>query len=158
MYYCGLVAALLWGFKSTAQEKSDEKDAVEKALTAQEYIFNARTALPQRGRSVFLDTDYDLTVSKDSVVAYLPYFGRAYTAPLGSGRDGIQFTSTDFEYSAEKKKNRWNIKIRPKDVPEVQELYLSVSAGGSGTLQVNSMNRQTISFNGDLEPRTEVKQ
>lgn len=154
LFQLGLLAIVLWSNGAGAQQEPEQKDAVEHAISTQEYIFHARTALPQRGRSVFLDARYDVTVSKDSIVAYLPYFGRAYTAPIGRDQDGIQFTSTDFDYSVEKKrKRRWEIRIKPNDVQEVQELYLSVSKNGFGSLQVTSTNRQAISFNGELAPR-----
>lgn len=153
LFQLGLLAIALWCGDARGQEGTGKED-VEEALNAQEYIFHARTALPQRGRSIFLNASYELTVSKDSIVAYLPYFGRAYTAPIGSDKGGIQFTSVDFDYTVEKKKKRrWEIRIRPNDVQEVQELYLSVSKNGFGSLQVASTNRQAISFNGQLGPR-----
>lgn len=154
LFYFGFLVAALGSNEVLAQEQPGQKDAVEQALAAREYVFHARNALPQRGRSIFLDGQYDLTVSKDSVVAYLPYFGRAYTAPLGSDPGGIQFTSTDFAYTVEKKrKKRWEIRIKPNDIQDVQELYLSVSKNGFGSLQVTSTNRQAITFNGELRPR-----
>src|SRR5690606_28133322 len=117
----GFLVVVLWCSAARGQQEAGQDD-LEQALGAQEYVFHARTALPQRGRANFLDARYDLTVSKDSVVAYLPYFGRAYSAPIGSDKGGIQFTSTDFDYIVEKKKKRrWEIRIRPKDVQEVQE-------------------------------------
>ena len=59
--------------------------------------FNPTTDVYKRQtgyRSIYLSPYYYLKVSKDTVVAYLPYFGRAYTAPADPTEGGIKFTST----------------------------------------------------------------
>ena len=109
-----------------------------------------------RGRTIQLTSDYTLTVRGDTVIAFLPYFGRAYTAPLDPAKGGIDFTSTNFDYKAkQRKKGNWEINIKPKDADDVRQLYLSFSASGFGNLQVTSLNRQTISFNGHVNPTEE---
>src|ERR1044071_8700908 len=77
-----------------------------------------------------LSSEYDLRLLGDSVVAYLPYFGRAYAATYGSGDGGIKFTSTQFEYTAKTRKKGWDITIAPKDGSDVRQLFLSVSPNG----------------------------
>lgn len=127
---------------------------IGRMIKDQEYTFIARTVLPTGGRIVQLTSNYDLRVSKDSVISFLPYFGRAYTAPIGGTNAGIQFTSTDFNYKvSERKKGGWQILIRPKDVQDIQQVNLTVSEGGSASLQVTSNNRQPISYNGVIEGR-----
>ena len=54
---------------------------VKKMIENRNYVFQANLAYPQRGGSISLRSgEYDLRVSKDSVISYLPYFGRAYVA------------------------------------------------------------------------------
>jgi hypothetical protein len=90
----------------------------------------------------------------DSIVSFLPYFGRAYSAPLDPTKGGIQFTSTDFEYDqTARNKGGWIINIKPRDVQDVRQLTLTVTQSGSASLQVISTNRQGISFNGRIEPK-----
>jgi len=133
-------------------KKNDKALQVKESVENQHYIFVAQTALPLQGRVRQLTTDYTLKVSKDTVIADLPYFGRAYSAPIGTSGGGIQFTSTKFEYtSTERKKGGWNISIKPKDSQDVRELSLSISENGYASLQVISNNRQAISFNGYLK-------
>jgi hypothetical protein len=106
------------------------------------------------GRSRQLTSDYDVKVAKDSIISYLPYFGRAYTAPLDPTRGGIQFKSKDFEYTiSNKRKGGWDILIKPKDVDDVRQLSLMISEDGYGSLQVLSNNRQPIIFNGYVTAR-----
>lgn len=95
-----------------------------------------------------------MRVSKDSLVTYLPYFGRAYSAPIGTSDGGFQFTSTDFAYSTEaRKKGGWLIKIKPNDNRDIQQMFLTVTESGSASLQVTSTNRQPISYNGYVVKR-----
>jgi hypothetical protein len=93
-------------------------------------------------------SQYDLRVTKDSVVAYLPYFGRSYTPSMDPNEAGTRFKSKDFKYSSVKKKKTWTITIDPKDIKDKQQLILNVSENGYATLSINNQNRQPISFNG----------
>jgi hypothetical protein len=149
-----LVAGCLSVAHGQTETSKPDKAAAKKALIkdmveSQNYVFQAQMVMPSGGRSHQLTTDYDLTVTKGSVIAYLPYFGRAYSAPIDPGQGGIQFTSKDFDYAATAgKKGGWDILIKPKDARDVQELSLNISEEGYGNLQVISTNRQPISFNG----------
>jgi hypothetical protein len=132
--------------------KDRKKNDIREAITSRQYEFKATSAMPLSGKTIQLTSDYNIAVNRDSVIAYLPYFGRAYTAPIGKTNNGINFTSTDFLYKAkEGKKGGWTIEIKPKDQDEVQQLFLTISQSGYGTLQVNSSNRQSISFTGNIE-------
>lgn len=109
-----------------AQNNSESEALISRAVETQNYVFKARQAMPSAGRTRQLNTDYDLRVSKDSVASWLPYFGRAYQAPLDPTKGGIQFTSTDFDYSTSPRNDGWEITIKPKDTRDVQELFLTV--------------------------------
>jgi hypothetical protein len=118
-------------------------------LDSKNFVFKAQSVSPTGGSVRQLNTDYDVRVSGDTVHTFLPYFGRSYSAPLGSNEGGIKFTSTDFDYELkERKKDRVEVLIRPKDAKDVRQMLLSVSKNGYASLQVLSNNRQPISFNG----------
>jgi len=136
--------------QTTKADKEAEKTArIKSLIDSQNYVFKAQSAMPMSGRTRQLTSDYDLTVTHSQVVSYLPYFGRAYTAPIDPSQGGIQFTSKDFDYTVtEGKKGGWNVQIKPKDYRDVQQLSLSISSSGYATLQVTSTSRQAISFNG----------
>jgi hypothetical protein len=141
-------------FISIASFGQNETPATKNLIEAQRYTFKAQTANPASGGTRQLTTEYDLKVSKDTVIAYLPYFGRAYSAPADLTGGGINFTSMQFEYNVSKgKNNRWEIIIKPKDANDVQELSLTVFENGKADLQVRSNNRQPISFSGYLAGR-----
>lgn len=136
-----------------AQGTGITEETVKRIITDQEYVFRAMRAMPLRGRTIQLTSAYDVTVSKDSVSSWLPYFGRAYAPPVDPSRGGIQFVSTDFEYQVTDTKDGWDIAIRPRDAQDVQEMLLSVFDNGNATLRVTSTNRQPISFSGYVTER-----
>src|SRR4029079_1054284 len=117
-------------------------------VQSKHFVFKAQTVLPTTGGSRQLTTEYEVKLSGDSVVAYLPYFGRAYSVAYGE-RGGIDFTSTKFEYKIKQgKKGGWDITIKPADAKDIQQLNFTISENGYANLQVKSNNRQPISFYG----------
>jgi len=140
--------------QTTKQAKAAAKaTAVKGKIDAQTYTFNAEYALPMHGGQKYLTSDYDLRITKDSVIAYLPYFGRVYmTAPVTPEENGIMFTSTKFSYKvAPKKKGGWIITITPANVKYVAKLMLDVSPNGSASLSATSNYRDEITFTGSMK-------
>ncbi len=134
---------------SVVLSQEDAALNVQEILETKNFIFKAETVSPARGRTRQLTTEYDVVVKPDTVICYLPYFGRAYTAPIDPSDGGIKFTSAEFNYILEKrKKQRWDLTITPKDARDVQALYFTIFENGRASLRVNSTNRQGISFNG----------
>jgi len=131
-----------------------DKAVVQDFINSKNFVFKAQTALPLSGSSKMLTSDYDVRFLGDSIVAYLPYYGRAYTAVYGTEGGGIHFTSTKFEYKAKpRKKGGWEVSIRPSDTRDVRELNFTISENGNASLQVTSNNRQPISFQGYVMER-----
>lgn len=147
-----------------------EPEITNKIVANKNYIFVANTAIPMAnaemnkilssmpggmgGGSISLTgAQYNLIVTKDSIIAYLPYYGRAYSAPINPTEGGINFTSKDFSYKQSKnKKGAYTIQINTNDVKvENYRLTLSISENGYASLNVSSMNKQAITFNGYLE-------
>ena len=145
-----LVIALTGAIAAYAQkDKTDKVAEIKNLVESQRYVFRAQSAMPMSGQTRQLTSEYDLKVTKDTIVSYLPYFGRAYTAPVDPSQGGIQFTSTLFEYTiAPHKKGGWDVAIKPKDNRDVQQMMLNISEAGYASLQVTSINRQPISFSG----------
>jgi hypothetical protein len=148
-----LAVSLLYAPTLTAQtekkhKKTEKAAVVTRMIEAQNYVFKPQTAHPMRGRVMQLTSEYTVKVGKDTIISDLPYFGRAYTAPIDPAKGGIQFTSTKFEYKVDTLKKGWQVTIKPTDVGDVQQLFLTVFNNGTATLQVTNTNRQPISFNG----------
>ena len=100
-----LLLALLVGIptlsaQSKKEKKEQKKEAVKKLIESENYKIDVNTAMPMRGRSIPLTSSYSLEIRNDSVISYLPYYGRAYSIPYGGG-DGLNFKAVLKEYSME---------------------------------------------------------
>lgn len=157
LFAAGVVMALTAARCSNevyAQNSQESEALISRIVETQNYVFRAQQVMPAAGRTRQLNTDYDLRVSRDSVASWLPYFGRAFRAPMDPTKGGIQFTSTDFEYATNQRNDGWEITIKPKDTRDVQELFLTVFKNGNATLRVSSISRQPISFSGIVTGKT----
>jgi hypothetical protein len=153
------ISLILIGNNVSAQTKEEKKAATTQLVEGNRYEFVAQSMSPQGGRLRQLTSYYFVKITADSVIADLPYVGRSYSAPINTSDAGINFTSTEFTYDVQpRKKGGWDVNIKPKDKPEVQQLQFTLYDNGSAYLQVISTNRQTISFNGDVQPIKEKKE
>jgi Domain of unknown function (DUF4251) len=131
------------------EKQKEKQQQVQQLVESKEYVFVAQSMSPTRGGMRQLNSSYDLHVSSDSVIAYLPYFGRAYSAPIDPEDGPIKFTSTKFTYqSVDRKKGGWDVYIKPGDSRHGEELMLTIFENGSASLRVTSNNRQPVTFNG----------
>lgn len=150
------LAFFLFTFFSHAQSSADKAAAIKNLIDSANYVFHAQTALPMSGRTRQLTTDYTVTVTKNKITVDLPYYGQAYEASLDAAGGGIELASTDFNYTVKpRKKDGWNVTIKPKDGKDVQQIGLTISSEGYTSLQVISAQRQPINFNGYLTAPTQ---
>ncbi|OAQ42215.1 hypothetical protein A5893_03620 [Pedobacter psychrophilus] len=144
---------------ATQKEKQARITLIDSLIKNNDFKFVAQQANPLRGGLISqrlrqLDNSYFLKISKDSINCYLPYFGVAQQAPYGSTNNGIQFISTDFSYDKTvDSKGGYQITISPKNTDKARTLYLMIGQSGNATLNVNSNNRDAISFTGNIEKR-----
>lgn len=126
---------------------------ISKAVETRQYVFIAERANPSIGGNRILSPGYDLTINKDTVISYLPFFGRAYSAPIDPSEAGIKFKTSSFDYKiTNRKKGGWDVTIRPTDVRAASALSLTIFANGYATLQVRGNNRSVMTFQGRVTP------
>lgn len=146
------------GCKTKELTPEQQQKAVEYAdkIENQNFTFHANRVQPMTGRSVNLNYNYYLKVSKDTIIANLPYYGRSYVAPVDPRNISIDFTSTRFLYSINKKNDgTYEIKIEPQDIANRQNegisFLLRISKNGYGTLNALPVNRQNVSYYGTVD-------
>ena len=150
-----LLLALLVGIptlsaQSKKEKKEQKKEAVKKLIESENYKIDVNTAMPMGGRSIPLTSSYSLEIRNDSVISYLPYYGRAYSIPYGGG-DGLNFKAVLKEYSMEMdKKGNAVIEFIARNPEDRYEYRVKVFPNGSASIDVNMQNRQSISFQGEL--------
>ena len=143
---------------SKDDKKHEQSAEIGKLIQSKNFVFVAQYALPLGGRSVNLTSLYDVKLSGDTITSDLPFYGRAFVAPINPSDGGIHFTSTKFDYTVnEKKKGGWDITIQPKDTKDVRQMFLSVSENGYASLQVTSNNRQAINYTGYVTAKNKVR-
>ena len=156
--FCILISAGASAQSVREEKKKSEQEQLKVNIDSRHFTFNAQSAIPMSGRTRQLTGSNTLVINGDSLEAYLPYFGRAYSVTPGETNGGINFSSTSFSYDVRKAKNGgWIIKIIPKNKKNASTMELSISADGYSTLQVTSNYRQMISFYGQLSGNSKKK-
>jgi hypothetical protein len=163
-FFFAIIVLNLFLAACSSQKKVNDHLPTVDLLDQQRYTFVARQVIPTEDarynpRNMFpnasnmyqLTSRYDLRITPDSVVAYLPFFGRAYTAPINPSEGGIKFTSTNFSYKISMRKKNYEIQIIPNDNNEVRNLYLTVSPSGYASLNITSVNKTPIGYSGVIE-------
>ena len=129
--------------------------AFRAAVFGKQFVFRAEWAVAFTGERKQLIPPYELTVSPDSISAYLPFFGRLYTAPTPEDLRfmSIHFTSSKFDYKASPaRRGGYHIELAPTDAGDVRRLEFSVERSRAATLTIRSSGRDPMSYEGSMEP------
>jgi len=146
-------------FSQSIQAQKENKNEMKKMVfknmvDSRHFVFEAQSVNPLRGGFRNLTSPYDVSVTKDSLVSYLPFFGRAYNPPYNSITPALDFTSTNFSYSVSPhKKGGWDIIIKLKDKTDVLQYFFIVYDNGNASLNVTSQSRDAITFNGYIRKK-----
>lgn len=140
--------------QDTKQSRKTEKAvAVKNLIDSQNFVFVAQYAIPFRGTAKYLTSPYDVRISKDTVVSYLPFFGRA-TSITDPQNFGFEFTSTTNTYIVKPIKKGWEISFKPNKQMDIMQYYFTIFDNGTASLRITSMNRDPISFQGFIRERS----
>jgi hypothetical protein len=127
----------------------DSTKTLKSLLENKQFSFQPTNMLPVRGTLKQLSPGYFLKLRGDSLISYLPYFGRAYSAPINPEDAGYNFISTNFTYTVKAgKKNSYEVEIATKDKTNNINIILTAYDNGSADLRMNSADKQPISYNG----------
>ena len=126
---------------------------VRNMIASQSFVFIPRYVNAVGVRNRDLSFGYQISVSKDTVISYLPFFGRGYIAPISPSDVDFDFTSTKFTSTTTVAKRGWNISIKPKDQRFLTELYFRIFDNANASLTITSNDRSVISYNGYITER-----
>lgn len=158
---CIVIFAISCNSAKNQAAKVAEMDSITQMILDTNFVFHARNANPMAGGNIILNYNYTLTVKSDSIIGWLPYFGRSFSAPLNPSDGGVKFTTTKYKYDIKpnKKKSTYQIHIVPKDlsmfatVSDVQQIWMNVGTSGYATVQIVSNTRTPISYTGTIEKK-----
>lgn len=129
-----------------------QKQQLKALLDSKKYFFIAQSAYTAGGAMIQLTSEFFLKLDGDTLESHLPFFGVAFNASFSNTNSPLSFKSTDFNYRISKgKRGRLEIEIRLNKPEDPSLLYLSVSTAGFADLRVISLNRQPMSFYGEIQ-------
>lgn len=147
-------AAITWSCSPTRNIKVDpplDSIVAKNMILSHAFVFIPRYVNPMSGRRRELSSGFEISLSKDSIISYLPFMGRGYIAPLSPSDIDYDFTSTHFTIDVIPARKGWNISIKPTDQPFLRELYFTLFDNGKGRLNITSLNRSSISYDGYIK-------
>jgi len=147
---CLISATFVFGQNKQSGKAEITAMKVENKIRSNSYEIKVNRVNPAYGKSRFLTSDYSVRISGDSAYVYLPYFGRAYSAPM-NGDGGIKTSTVTDNYKVDYKKGKsYSINFRAKGADDTYQFSISVWTSGKASVNVTSNNRQPISYWGDL--------
>lgn len=140
-----------------AERELQKQKQIEALIDSKKFDFEAQKANPLGGRLIILDYNtYFLKFDTIKTTCDLPFFGRAFNVAYG-GDGGIKFEGIPENIKVEKNKKSYTVKASVKGTNDFYNLVFSIFFDGGATLSINSNNRESISYNGEIKaPKTEA--
>jgi hypothetical protein len=128
------------------------QDEITQAINNDRWDFTAEYAQPLSGQRRYLTGSYYVYCRKDTLIVALPYYGRVTSGAGASNQDPLDFKSTDFKLTKEKrKKGGWLVTIKPSN-SEVQSMNFTFFDNGTAQANFTMTNRSAIDFSGKIAP------
>lgn len=140
------------GTKMTKEQiRAAKTQYVRDAIANRQFKINVDRMYPTRTPARHLSSLYSLEIKGDTIVSYLPYFGRAYNVPYGGGK-ALNFTGIMSYYEPRQARNDETIiEIGVENEEDIYVYQLSIFDNGNTDISVRSRNREYISFSGAME-------
>lgn len=152
---------LSFGWSQTKRELKQQKKAKQEAfiknlITQQQYTFSVNSATAYNGSTFRNVSEYELTIKNDSVFAYLPYFGRSFSADLTSD-GGIDLECLMQNFKIKETKRRYEISFEAEDGKRKNyDINLSIGKSGFADLSIRPENKTVINYDGEIKKLDET--
>jgi len=155
-----LIMFCFFSFDGVAQEKTkkelkqerelQKQKEIQALIDARNFVFDAEKAYPQGTRMLNLDYNtYSIKFNSENVVCDLPFFGRAFNIAYGAD-GGIKFEGKPENIKVEQKGKKCLIKATISGTNDVYDLMFTIFYDGGTTVNINSNNRASISYDGRI--------
>jgi hypothetical protein len=126
------------------------QDEIAQAINNDRWDFTAEYAQPISGQRRYITGSYYVYCRKDTLIVALPYYGRVTSGAGANNQDPLDFKSTDFKITKEKrKKGGWLVTIKPSN-SEVQSMNFTFFDNGTAQANFTMTNRSAIDFSGKI--------
>lgn len=133
-----------------AAAKAEQSRKVNELIDKRDFTIDVDYVYPKRAPAHPLSYGFSLEVHGDSIISYLPYFGRAYSIPYGGGK-GLNFSArmSDCQvYRGKKDLTRMDIAVTNEEDTYIYKV--EIYDNGSASIDVTARERESISFSGDM--------
>lgn len=133
---------------------SENWTRLENVVTSKSFRFDARWAEPIGSRVSRVNITGFMLMQGDDLQFELPYIGQRQVAQMGGGNQGMKFegTATDIKTGRNEKRNYYNMDFRTRNQSEALQCNLQVFSGMKAVLTINSSQRNSIIYEGELIP------
>ena len=140
---------------ATAEKRAEQRKLVAgqvaEAIKNRQLTMEVNCMHTQRYGAHRVTPDFNLTLRGDTLVSYLPFFGRAYGVTYGSPSQGLNFTSVVKNFrQTELKHDAVRMEM---DVASQEDNFcyvLDIYPNGKAYLLVRSQERDAMHYDGEL--------
>lgn len=138
--------------KQIRKEKKEQKiQLVKSGVDNKTFVFKAYSVVPKNEKTKALTSDFGMEVKGDSIFSYMPYYGNTYSRDYTSFKDSpMGFAQAMESYKRVKTKKGYEVKVKVKNINDVIDVVFHISKTGDATVVASSINRQSISYMGEI--------
>jgi len=134
-----------------AEKKAERIQQVKTAIDNKSFVFKAYSVVPKNEKTKALISDFGIEVSVDSIFSYMPYYGNTYSRDYASTNDSpMGFMQPIESYKRVKTKSGYDVSINVKNKNDIIDLAFHISKNGDATVVASSLNRQSITYMGEI--------
>ena len=138
--------------KTKAERKLEKEKQTEELMNSKTFVFKGSTAFTEKGKTISITSGANTaSFSPEMINCDLPFFGEAKTASAAyGGQGGYKFEGKPDEFTLENTKKGWKLKAVVKTGNETYTMNLTASPDGSSNLNVYSISRSSMRYNGEV--------
>lgn len=140
---------------ATQQERAEQREkrrqAVAEAIATRRLHIDVSMMNTLRYGTKSVSPDFYLELRGDTLCSYLPYLGQAFQASMMSPTIGLNFEEPILRYTESRTKaNKTRLELDVKTQEDTYHYLIDVYETGEAQLQVRSVNRDPVSFDGSV--------
>ena len=139
--------------KERAEQRAKMQLAIAMAVTSRQLRIDISQMSTLRYGSKTVSSDFFLELRGDTLRSYLPYWGQAYQAPMGSTSIGLNVEAPILRYSQTRPKpTKTLLELDVRTLEDTYHYFIDLYDTGEAYIHVRSLSHDPISFDGNFAP------
>jgi hypothetical protein len=133
--------------------KAQKIQLIKDGIYNKTFVFKAYSVVPMNEKTKALTTDFGIEVRGDSIFSYMPYYGNTYSRErqdASFNNSPMGFMQPMESYKRTKTKKGYEVEVEVNNNGDIINLVFHISQIGSASVVASSLNRQAISYMGDI--------